>query len=305
MSDSPDDDRQVADELPRATVRKAGSRFSVVWIVPLVAALVAGYVVYDRVGQSGPQITIRFKDVSGLKIGQTQIKYRGVPIGEVTEFELSDDHQHVRVTARLRRSAASIAREGTVFWIVRPEVGAGSITGLGTVISGPEIGVLPGATGAPRSDFVGLESSPAVLENKGLKIVLLASHVKSLKASAPVYYRGIEIGAVQDTQLNANATAADIHVLIRQRYANLVRDGSKFWNASGVEASVGLFRGIEINIESLRSLVAGGIAMATPGDSNGKPVKDGAVFRLYEKPEKKWLEWAPRIPIPPEKTAGN
>lgn len=294
------DNPEIAEELPKAKLKKARWNFPVVWVVPVVAVIVAGYVVYDRVREIGPKITIQFKDVNGLKTGQTQIKYRGVPIGEVTQFDLSADQQHALVTVRLRRSAASIAREGSVFWIVRPEVGAGSITGLGTVITGPEIGVLPG-TGKAQSDFVGLESSPAIAERKGLKIVLLSGHLKSLKANSPVYYRGIEVGAVQDTRLNANATAADIHVVIKQRYAKLVRDGSKFWNVSGVDASIGLFSGVEIDVESLRSLVAGGVALATPNDPSAKPVKDGAVFRLYEKPEKKWLEWAPKIPIPPEK----
>lgn len=296
------DNPEVAEKLPRAKVKKARWNFPVVfvWVVPVVAVIVAGYVIYDRVREIGPKITIQFKDVNGLKTGQTQIKYRGVPIGEVTQVDLSGDQQYALVTARLRRSAASIAREGSVFWIVRPEVEAGSITGLGTVITGPEIGVLPG-TGKTQSSFVGLESSPAVSERKGLKIVLLSSHLKSLRANSPVYYRGIEVGAVQDTRLNANATAADIHVVIKQRYANLVREGSKFWNVSGVDASVGLFSGVEINVESLRSLVAGGIALATPNDPSARPVNDGAVFRLHEKPEKKWLGWAPKIPIPPEK----
>jgi paraquat-inducible protein B len=289
----------VAEELPEAKLRRGRWSFPVVWAVPLLAVCVAAYVVVDRVQEAGPTITIKFKDVNGLKTGQTQIKYRGVPIGEVTAFELNDDLQHVRVTARLQRVAAAIAREGSVFWIVRPEVGAASITGLGTVISGPEIGVLPG-TGQARSDFVGLDNSPVVLERKGLKVILLSRHLKSLKQSSPVYYRGIEIGAVQDTQLNADATEAEIHVLIKQRYANLIRDGAKFWNVSGVDASVGLFKGIEINVESLRSLVAGGIALASPNDPSARPVKDGAVFRLYEKPDKQWLAWGPKVKIPPE-----
>ena len=109
------------------------------------------------------------------------------------------------------------------------------------------------------------------------------------------------MGAVQDHQLSTNATTVDIQVFIRQRYANLVRNGSKFWNVSGVDVRVGLFRGAEINVESLRSLVAGGIAFATPNDPKDVPAKDGMVFHLYDKPEKEWSEWTPEIRIPPEK----
>ena len=138
-------------------------------------------------------------------------------------------------------------------------------------------------------------------EDKGLKVVLLSRHLKSLKPTSPVYYRGIEIGAVQQTQLGADATEAQVHVLIKQRYANLVRDGAKFWNVSGVDANIGLFSGVEINIESLPALMAGGIALAVPEGASARPVKDGAIFRLHEKPEQRWLQWAPKIGLAAEK----
>ncbi len=294
------DRSQVVEELPEANVRRGKWSFPVVWAVPVVAALVAGYLVYQRVHEFGPKITIKFKDGSGLKTGQTPIKYRGVTIGEVTALELSEDHQHVLVKARLRRSAGSIAREGSAFWIVRPEVGIGNITGLGTVITGPEIEVLPG-TGEPRLEFVGLDTAPVASERKGLNIILRSSRLGALKPSSPVYYRGIEVGAVQDSKLGSDATTADIHVYIKERYANLVRYGSKFWNASGVEVNIGLFRGVEVKTESLRSLVAGGIAFATPNDPKDKPAKNGTVFPLYDQARKEWLEWTPKIPIRPEK----
>jgi paraquat-inducible protein B len=271
----------------------------VVWVVPLIAAVVASYLVYERVHEFGAKITIQFRDASGLRIGQTPIKYRGVTVGEVTAMELSKDHQYVVVQARLQRPSAPIAREGSVFWIVRPEVGIASITGLGTIMAGPHIEVLPGA-GGPKSEFVGLESSPVAWEPKGLKIVLLSSRLGSLKPGSLVYYRGIEIGAVQDCQLSTNASTVDLHVFIKHRYANLVRNGSKFWNVSGVDVKIGFFRGAEINVESLRSLVAGGIALATPSDPKDEPAKDGMVFQLHDEPKKEWLEWTAEIAIPPE-----
>jgi paraquat-inducible protein B len=296
----PRENPRLVDALPKAAVKKKWRwNFPVVWVIPLLAVIVAGYLVYDRVREFGPKITIKFKDVSGLKIGQTPIKYRGVTIGEVTAVELTEDQQGALVKVRLRHSAASVAREESIFWIVRPEVGIGNVTGLGTVISGPEIQVLPGS-GDDRREFVGLESQPVALDRGGLKIVLRSNRFGSLKPGSPVYYRGIEVGAVQDAQLSGNATAVDIHLFIKQRYANLVRSGSKFWNVSGVDVSAGLFRGVEIKLESLRSLVAGGIAFATPDDSKATPAKTGTVFPLYDGPKKEWLEWAPRIPIPPE-----
>ncbi len=226
MSDPRED---VAEELPKAKVRRRQRMFPVVWVVPLIAALVAGYLVYDRVREFGPKITVRFKDGTGLRTGQTPIKYRGVPIGEVTAVELSEDREQVLVTARLQRSAASIAREGAIFWIVRPEVGFGSITGLRTVITGPEIQVLPG-NGEAKSEFLGLDRAPIAAEPEGLKIVLRTDRPRSLKPNSPVYYRGVEVGVVQTVDLGPNAATADVHALIRQRYAVLVRSGSVFWN---------------------------------------------------------------------------
>jgi len=295
----PQNTQGAAEEPPPSKAKEKTWNFSAVWVVPVVAAIVAGYLVYNRVHEYGPKITIRFKDAGGLKIGQTPVRYRGVQVGEVTAVDLSEDMQHALVTVRLRRSGVSVAREGTVFWIVRPEVGIGNITGLGTVITGPQIEVLPG-TGKPKSEFVGRESPPVALERKGLKIVLLAGHLGSLKLGSPVSYRGIEVGTVQDYRLGADASTVNIHVLIRRRYANLIRKGSQFWDVSGIDMKIGLFRGLEINMESLRSLVAGGIAFATPDDPKDGPAKDGTVFPLHDKPRKEWLGWAPKIPIPPE-----
>lgn len=290
---------EISDDLPEAKVRARRWKFPVVWVVPVVAALVAGYLVYDRVREFGPEITIRFRDAAGLKTGQTPLQYRGVQIGEVTGLELSEDRKAALVKVRLRRSAEPFAREGTAFWIVRPEVGIGNITGLTTVITGPQIEALPG-TGKSRTDFVGLESPPVAVERKGLRIVLRTDRLGSLKHGSPVYYRGIEVGAVQDARLGTDAASVDIHVFIRQRYAGLVRRGSKFWDVSGIDMKVGLFRGLEINVESLRSLMAGGIAFATPDDPKDGPAKGGTVYSLYDKPKKEWMEWSPKIPIPPD-----
>ncbi len=288
------------ENLPAAAVRRRRWRIPVVWVVPLVAAIVAGYLVYDRVRSLGQTITIKFKDAAGVKAGETQIQHLGVSIGQVTTVELTDDLEHVIVTARLRRAPVSVAREGSVFWVVRPELGLGNVSGLGTVISGPHIEVLPG-NGPPKKEFVGLESSPVILERNGLKIVLFADRAKSLRPNSPVYYRGVEVGVVQEIDLSADATAVAIRLFIRQRYAGLIRAGSKFWSASGADVSAGLFKGIDIKVESLRSLIAGGVSFATPEDPNSPRAKNGMTFPLHDEPQKEWLAWTPKINIPAEK----
>lgn len=284
----------TGEERPQATIRRRHPWLQAIWVVPLVAAAIAAWLLYERVRQFGPEITIEFRDGGGLRSGQTPVKYRGVQVGEVTGIALSGDQERVVVHARLRREAAVLAREGTAFWIVRPQVGWGNVTGLNTVLSGPEIHMEPG-DGAAAKRFEGAERAPSP---PGLRLLLKAERPVSLRAGSPVYYRGVEVGAVQRIELAPDARAADIHVTISQRYASLVRTGSAFWNVSGISLRGGVLEGVELQLESLRSLVAGGIEFASPEKSPRAP--QGATFFLHEGPQKEWLGWNPRIALPKE-----
>jgi paraquat-inducible protein B len=286
----------TGEELPKARVRRR-RLFNLAWIIPLIAAAVAGWLIWERMRERGPEVTITFNDGGGLRVGLTPVKYRGVVIGEVSGVALSEDHKQVLVRARLQRSAEPIAREGAVFWIVRPQVGFGNVTGLNTVLTGPEIHVLPGKGDSVKKEFVGLDSAPVGLETAGLKIILRAERPRSIRPNTPVNYRGVEVGMVQKLELGPNSMSADIHVLIFQRYASLVRQGSAFWDTSGVNVRGGLLKGIELEIESLRTIATGGIEFATPSEKAPR-VKPGTVFFLHDKPREEWLSWLPRIPVP-------
>jgi paraquat-inducible protein B len=296
----------IREEVAPAVVKRH-RRFPVVWVVPLVAAMVAAYLVYERVQQAGPRVTIRFKDGTGLRPGQSPVTYRGVIVGKVRSISLTPELDTVLVDVRLDQSAAGLAKEGSVFWIVRPELGIANITGLGTIITGPYIEVLPG-NGEKKTSFEGADASPRKNDEKGLKLVLIALQRGSLQPGSPVYYRGIEVGSVQDHRLSADARMVELEVFIQQQYAPLVRNDSKFWNVSGVNVDFGLFKGAEVSVESLKSLVSGGVTFATPEEGKGEAVKDGALFRLYDEPEKEWLKWAPAIRIrekPASEADGN
>jgi paraquat-inducible protein B len=287
------------EELPKARVRRRRLP-NIAWLVPVIALLVAGYLVWDRLRERGPEIVISFTDGAGVRVGLTPLKYRGVVIGEVTGVRLSEHHDRALVHVRLQRSAAAIAREGTQFWIVRPQVGFGNITGLNTVLSGPEIHALPGEGGERRRDFAGLDSAPVGLEAEGLKLILRAERPRSIRPNTPVHYRGVEVGLVQKVDLGPNSTSADVHVLIFERYAGLVRQGSAFWNTSGVSVKGGILKGIEVEVESLRAIATGGIEFATPS-GKAAHVKPGTVFFLHDEPQQEWLSWLPRIPVPEAK----
>jgi paraquat-inducible protein B len=287
----------TGDEIPRARVKRR-RLLRLVWIVPMIAIAVAAFLVYHRMQDYGPEVTVTFTDGGGLRVGQTPVRYRGVQVGEVTGVALSKDEKSAVVRIRLTRTAEGIAREGSQFWILRPRVGFGQITGLATVLSGPEIHVIPGKPeNATKREFAGLENPPVAMEG-GLRIVLRAERPK-MRVDAPVYYRGVEVGMVHKLDLAPNALSADIHVIIFPRYAALVREGSSFWDVSGVNVSGGILKGIEVQFESLRAFITGGIEFATP-PGTGR-AKQGTIFFLHNEPKKEWFAWAPKIPIPQEK----
>ena len=281
-------------DLPRAKIREQ-TRFPMIWTLPVIAAVAAGWLVFKSVREAGPVISIQFNDGSGIQANQTVLKYHGVRIGEVRSVRLAGDLSRVEVEARLAASAKDLAREGSQFWIVRPEVGAGGLHGLETIVSGPYIQVQPGG-GREQKKFIGAEEPPILNQSKkGLEIILTAPQIKTLSAGSPVYYRGIEVGAVEYYVLSTNATGVEIHTLIKPSFAPLIRADSQFWNAGGISVNLKLF-GINISAETFKSLIIGGIAFATPSPP-GDLASNGAVFPLSEKMDEKWLKWSPVIEI--------
>lgn len=288
-------DESEARDLPQAKIKRQ-SRISMIWIVPLVAAIAGGWLVFKYVRQMGPIISIQFSDGNEIKANQTTLRYRGVRVGDVLSVQLAKDAQHVEVQARLDKSAESLARDGSVFWIVRPEVGAGGLHGLETIVSGPYIQVQLG-DGKEQKKFIGAEKPPVLKTSDGeLEIILTTPGLGSLTVGAPVYYRGMEVGSVRFFVLGKDSTAVNVHILIATNFAPLVRTDSKFWNAGGIGVHFGLFSGFSMSAESLKALVIGGIAFATP-PSPGILATNGDIFPLNEKVDEKWLEWSPSIQI--------
>jgi len=288
-------DQSEACDLPLAKIKKQ-SRISMIWIVPLVAAIAGGWLVFKYVRQMGPVINIQFSDGNEIKGNQTTLRYRGVRVGDVLSVRLAKDAQHVEVRARLDKSAENLARDGSVFWIVRPEVGAGGLQGLETIVSGPYIQVEPGV-GKEQKNFIGAEKPPILKSSDGgLEIILTTPSLRSLTVGAPVYYRGMEVGLVQYFVLGKDSTAVNVHILIETNFAPLVRTDSKFWNAGGIGVHFGLFSGFSMSAESLKALVIGGIAFATP-PSPGMLATNDNIFPLNEKVDDKWLKWSPVISI--------
>jgi paraquat-inducible protein B len=289
------ENRQSLETLPKAHTSHNWRRY-LFWAVPVAAAAIAGWIFYKELFSKGPTVEIFFDNAVGLQAGQSKMKYRGVDIGDVTAVALTDDTKLVKVIVDVEKSADTVARQGSLFWVVKPEIGLNAITGLQTIMAGTYIAVQPG-TGKPETRFRGIPQPPATQkEMPGLRVMLLAEKLGSVKQHSPVLYHGMQVGEVHDSSLGPTAQVVRIYLNIDRKYAPLVRMNSKFWNAGGVNVSFG-WSGLDISAQSIQTLLGGGIAFATP-DSKAEEAYDGAAFRLYDKPEKTWSAWFPAISLP-------
>jgi len=253
----------------------------------------------DDAHLKGQMIDLRADSADGLKEG-TVLRFKGLEVGRVEQIELSKDLQTVQLKARLTRGADRIARQGTRFWVVGPQVGLSGVANLGTIVSGQYIEVLPAPkAGQAQTGFSLLGGEPnRLLDADGLRLTLSAARRGSLKAGVPVTYREVQVGKVTSFELGETADRVLVHILIEPRYAALVRTGSRFWNTSGVGVDAGLFKGVKLRTESMETILSGGVAFATPNNAEmGSPAKPGQTFALFDEYDEKWLYWAPKIPL--------
>lgn len=272
-------------DIPAAAV-ETRTRFSIVWLIPLTAAIIGIWLAYKALSERGPIITIAFDSAEGLEAGTTKIKYKDVDVGLVEEIRLSDDLSQVLVIAQLDKGMGGHLTNETRFWVVRARVGAGQVSGLGTLFSGPYIGMDPGTAGESARRFQGLEKPPVVTTDEpGRHFVLHADTLGSLDVGSPLYFRQIRVGQVVAHQLQEDGRAVLIRVFVNAPYHRWVRKNTRFWNASGLDVSLDA-EGVQVNTESLTSLLIGGVGFDTPPDlGKGGVAEEGERFFLYENHE--------------------
>ncbi|KVT46822.1 intermembrane transport protein PqiB [Burkholderia ubonensis] len=260
---------------------KSGWLPSLVWLVPLVAALIGIGLVIKSVRERGPEITISFRSAEGLEPGKTQVKYKDVEIGIVKTITLSKDLARVLVDVQLKKEAEDFAVKGSRFWVVRPRIGATGVSGLGTLLSGAYIGVDAGRSQEGQTDFTGLETPPPVTgDQKGTQYVLRGASLGSIDIGSPVYYRRVQVGQVVGFALDKDGTGVTVNVFVNAPYDQYVGVNSRWWQASGVDLRLDS-SGFKLNTQSLATVILGGIAFqAPPNQSSGAAAPNNAVFHL-------------------------
>ena len=269
-------------DIPDAAVHTSKRHFSIVWLVPLVAVIIGGWLIFKAISEKGPTIHITFESAEGLEAGKTKIKYKDVVLGQVSTIELSDDLSFVVVTAEMATQAEKFISENTRFWVVRARVGATGVSGLGTLFSGAYIGLDPGKPGTIASTFKGMEVPPVVTTDlPGHHFVLQAPRRGSLEIGSPVYYRQIQVGQIVAYNLAQDGHSVAFEAFINAPYEKYVYPQTRFWNASGIDVSLNA-EGFQVNTESLVSIVVGGIAFGMPPKvTPGEPAENRAIFTLY------------------------
>jgi paraquat-inducible protein B len=260
-------------------------RFSLVWIIPLVALLIGLSLVVKVIMDTGPTINVTFHSADGLQAGKTTVRYKEVDIGLVKYIGLADDHSHVIVKIELSKAAKSFAVEDARFWVVRPRIGAGGISGISTLLSGAYIGVDGGKSKLERNSFTGLETPPAIAADvPGKTYTLQSTDLGSLDTGSPIYYRRINVGQVSGYKLADDGKSVQLQIFVQSPYDHYVTTDTRFWHASGLDVSLSA-SGFKVNTQSLASIVSGGIAFGFPENSDAKIAASNTLFNLADTQE--------------------
>lgn len=272
----------AAEELVAEAEVSRRSGISIVWLVPLVALAIGGWLVYKAYTEKGPTITIYFEEANGVTADKTTVRYLDVDIGKVTTVGISEDLNGVNVTADLDKAAARLLGDNARFWVAQPEISITGVRGLQTLLSGAYIGIDPDTTGKRRHHFIGLDKQPFISgDREGRYFVLTAPNRGSLNRGSPVLYRGFSVGEITDYKLVNNDTEVDMRVFIESPHYERINEHTRFWNVSGVDVELSA-DGVQVKTKSFASILIGGVTFGEPpGVEPGEAVAEGARLRLY------------------------
>ena len=248
-----------------AKVRQS-KRISPFWLLPFIALCIGAVLFFQIVQEQGISIRITFSSGDGIVAGKTQIRYQGLQIGVVKKVNFTNDLQKVEVVANIYPEAKSVLRKNTKFWLVKPSASLAGISGLDALVSGNYITLQPG-DGDSEHKFVAETEGPIAQLNPGdLLIHLVSEDLGSISIGASIYYKKMPVGKIYDYHFSEDGKKVEIDVVIDKPYAKFVKKDSRFWNISGISASLGV-SGLNVNMDSLNSVVQGAVAFDSPNES--------------------------------------
>ncbi|MBP1728909.1 MAG: Mammalian cell entry related domain protein, partial [Deltaproteobacteria bacterium] len=270
-------------EIPEAVAEpKRRFKLQLVWLLPIVAAIIGGTLAVKSYLDQGPTITITFKTGEGLEAGKTKIRYKDVEVGLVKSITIAKDLKQVIVTAELVKAATPYLVKDTNFWVVRPQISGGSVTGLGTLMGGAYIGIDIGKSKDSLRDFQGLETPPVVsMDVPGSRFKLHSDDLGSLDIGSPIYFRRIQVGQILSYDLDQDGKGVTFKAFVTAPYDKYVKTNTRFWHASGIDLAIDA-NGLKLNTQSLVSIVLGGIAFQTLDEEGpAAPTDPNAAFTLF------------------------
>ncbi len=257
-------------------------RFSMVWIVPIVAILLGAWMVVHNYQNQGPEIILHFANADGIQAGKTQIKTLSVSVGMVNSVEINPNFDGVLVHAQLDKKVEPLLHSDSQFWVVRPRIGASGVSGLGTLLSGAYIELAPGNAKELSHEFIGLDDVPQTPANTpGIHVTLVYEDGASVGTGEPILYRGFQVGRVEKTEFDTKEQVVRSYIFVDAPYSDLITSNTRFWNTSGISINMDS-KGVRIDSGSVESILVGGIAFSLPEDTEpGKKVTNGAIFNLF------------------------
>jgi paraquat-inducible protein B len=270
-------------DVPSAVaVSKRRKSPQLIWLIPIVAVLIGGWLAVKSILDKGPTITITFKTAEGLEAGKTKVKYKSIDIGEVKSVGFSKDLEHIVLTVEMNKGVAPHLVEDVRFWIVKPRISGGQVSGIGTLFSGSYIEMDRGKSSTRRADFEGLEVEPSITgDMPGRQFVLLGKDLGSHDVGTPVLFRRIRVGKVAVNELNQDGSGITLKIFVESPYDKFVNPNTRFWDVSGIDITADA-SGVKVNTEGLMAILLGGISFETPSDSPSPPQAEGnTVFPLF------------------------
>ncbi len=270
-------------DLTQAKKKPRRRGLSSIWIVPIIAIAIGGWMVYYNISTTGPRVILEMNSADGIQAGKTLIKARNVEVGKVESMRLSDDHGHVIITAQMNKDSERLLKSDTRFWVVKPRIGREGISGLGTLWSGAYIELMPGQEEQTQRRFEVLEEPPiAKMHKDGLRVKLHSENADRLSVGDPVIYNGFDVGRIESADFKMDDRQMHYRIFIEDKYRELVTENTRFWSASGVSLELNA-GGMQVDMGTLESVIGGGITFGIPEDlPPGDQVGESFVFTLYD-----------------------